>query len=137
MATIEVSCKATPPCLFDALDVLPNSLDARAACPCRITVNDHVLLMDERDGNGVGDDSSACIASTCGVQDVSQARGQAGSRRMRCKRRCFSTWPRSIRRICRIMCRSKLAGAQQGDGRCSFVSDGDDHGHGGSRHGGF
>lgn len=48
-----------------------------------VAVNDHVLLMDERDGKGLGDDSTAKFKQVFrvdlnGAQDVSQASGQAG-----------------------------------------------------------
>ncbi|CAM2154309.1 conserved exported protein of unknown function [Pararobbsia alpina] len=46
-------------------------------------VNDHELLVDERDGNGLGDDSTASFKKVfhidlANAQDVSQAVGQAG-----------------------------------------------------------
>ncbi|MEX3964093.1 esterase-like activity of phytase family protein [Paraburkholderia sp. EG286B] len=48
-----------------------------------LAVNDHQLLMDERDGNGLGDDSTASFKKVFLVdldhaQDVSQASGEAG-----------------------------------------------------------
>lgn len=48
-----------------------------------VAVNDHELLMDERDGKGLGDDSSASFKKVfhidlTGAQDVSQASGQSG-----------------------------------------------------------
>lgn len=48
-----------------------------------VAVNDHVLLMDERDGDGLGDDSAAAFKRVFrvdlnGAQDVSQASGAAG-----------------------------------------------------------
>jgi len=48
-----------------------------------VAVNDHVLLLDERDGNGLGDDSTASFKHVYrvdlrGAQDVSQASGAAG-----------------------------------------------------------
>ena len=48
-----------------------------------IAVNDHELLMDERDGAGLGDDSNAAFKKVFlidlkNAQDVSQASGQAG-----------------------------------------------------------
>lgn len=48
-----------------------------------VAVNDHELLIDERDGKGFGDDSSAAfkkifLVNLAGAQDVSQASGEAG-----------------------------------------------------------
>jgi hypothetical protein len=48
-----------------------------------VAVNDHQLLMDERDGNGLGDDSTASfkkvfLVDLDGAQDVSQVSGAAG-----------------------------------------------------------
>jgi hypothetical protein len=48
-----------------------------------VAVNDHVLLMDERDGKGLGDDSSAAFKKVFrvdldGAQDVSHASSQSG-----------------------------------------------------------
>ncbi|MFM0714821.1 esterase-like activity of phytase family protein [Paraburkholderia strydomiana] len=48
-----------------------------------VAVNDHVLLMDERDGKGLGDDSTAAFKKVFrvdldGAQDVSQASGESG-----------------------------------------------------------
>ncbi|SDD70729.1 esterase-like activity of phytase family protein [Paraburkholderia lycopersici] len=48
-----------------------------------VAVNDHELLMDERDGNGLGDDSTASFKKIFLVdldhaQDVSQTSGEAG-----------------------------------------------------------
>lgn len=48
-----------------------------------LAVNDHQLLVDERDGKGLGDDSSAAfkkvfLVDLSGAQDVSQASGEAG-----------------------------------------------------------
>ncbi|HVE08508.1 MAG TPA: esterase-like activity of phytase family protein [Paraburkholderia sp.] len=48
-----------------------------------VAVNDHVLLMDERDGKGLGDDSTAAFKKVFRIdladaQDVSQTSGAAG-----------------------------------------------------------
>jgi hypothetical protein len=48
-----------------------------------VAVNDHQLLMDERDGNGLGDDSNASfkkvfLVDLTGAQDVSQVSSAAG-----------------------------------------------------------
>ncbi|MEM5385148.1 esterase-like activity of phytase family protein [Paraburkholderia phymatum] len=48
-----------------------------------LAINDHELLMDERDGKGLGDDSTAAFKQVfridlTGAQDVSQASGQSG-----------------------------------------------------------
>lgn len=48
-----------------------------------VAVNDHQLLIDERDGKGLGDDSTASykkifLIDLAGAQDVSQASGAAG-----------------------------------------------------------
>lgn len=48
-----------------------------------VAVNDHQLLIDERDGKGLGDDSNASfkklfLVDLAGAQDVSQASGEAG-----------------------------------------------------------
>jgi hypothetical protein len=48
-----------------------------------VAINDHELLLDERDGKGLGDDSAAAFKKVfkidlTGAQDVSQASGAAG-----------------------------------------------------------
>ncbi len=48
-----------------------------------VAVNDHELLLDERDGKGLGDDSSAAVKRVyhvdfSGAQDVSQTSGASG-----------------------------------------------------------
>ncbi len=48
-----------------------------------VAINDHELLLDERDGKGFGDDSKAAFkrvlkVDIAGAQDVGQASGQAG-----------------------------------------------------------
>jgi len=59
-----------------------------------VAVNDHVLLMDERDGHGLGDDSAAVFKKVFrvdlnGAQDVSQASGEDGLKALALQKTLF------------------------------------------------